>query len=466
MNPFSQDVDLRRDAEIGVAERVERVVSVLATTENNPNENEPVSVRRIQLNQVNTRPVVGRSFDEASENEVPGHLKDLYAKSTEGKTLKERRVVAGLLKKYGKTFSQDEWDIGVTNVAEHTIDTGDAKPVKQHPRRVPLAYASEEKKAIEDLLQKGVIRPSTSPWASPIVLVKKKSGAVRPCVDYRRVNALVKPIGFPIPRVQDCLDSVAGSALFSSFDLTSGYFQIPLKEDDIPKSAFVCKFGHFEMTRMPFGLNNSSSTFQRTMELVLQGLQWEICLVYVDDIIVFGVDFPQHLQRVDLVLDRITKAGLKLQPSKCHMLQTEVIFLGHIVTKDGVLPDPTNVAKIAGWPRPTDAKQVKQFVATGSYYRRFIKNFSKLARPLVDLTKKDAKFEWNASCEDAFAKIKEILMGPEIMGYPLNDGGPFTLDTDASGSGIGAVLSQIQSGRDKVLSYGSRSLSKAEKNYC
>jgi len=200
-----------------------------------------------------------------------------------------------------------------------------------------------------------------------------------------------------MPRIQDCLDAVAGSSLFSSFDLTSGYFQIPLKESDRPKSAFVCKYGQFEMTRMPFGLNNSSCTFQRTMELVLQGLQWVTCLVYIDDVVVFGKDFEQHILRVDQVLDRMKQAGLKLRP-ECNMLQSEVVFLGHIVSQDGVLPDTSNVEKIASWPTPVNGKQVKQFVATGSYYRRFIKDFAKVARPLIDLTKKDVVFLWDSKC--------------------------------------------------------------------
>ena len=426
--------------------------------------NHQVSVRRVQ---VTPEPVnILNVFPEADENEVPDHLRDLYERSIIGKDVKQQRVVAGLLKKYGETFSKAEWDIGLTNLAEHSIDTGNAPPIKQRPRRVPMAYAEEEKKAIEELHEKGVIRKSTSPWASPIVLVRKKSGAIRPCVDYRKLNALVKPDGFPMPRIQDCLDAVAGSSLFSSFDLTSGYFQIPLKESDRPKSAFVCKYGLFEMTRMPFGLNNSSCTFQRTMELVLQGLQWVTCLVYIDDVVVFGKDFEQHILRVDQVLDRMKQAGLKLRPDKCNMLQSEVVFLGHIVSQDGVLPDTSNVEKIANWPTPVNEKQVKQFVATGSYYRRFIKDFAKVARPLFDLTKKDAVFLWDSRCEDAFQHIKRALMGPEVMGYPLNDGGEFVLDTDASGVGIGAVLAQVQEGRERVIAYGSRSFNKAEKNYC
>ncbi len=170
--------------------------------------------------------------------------------------------------------------------------------------------------------------------------------------------------------------------------LTSGYFQIPLKREDVPKSAFVCKFGQFEMTRMAFGLNNAASTFQRTMELALQGLQWQTCLVYIDDIIVFGENFVDHIVRVDEVLARIQDAGLKFKPEKCRILQTEVVFLGHIVSKEGIKPDTSNVEKIVNWPIPQTAKQVKQFVATGSYYRMFVRDFAKIARPMIDLTKK------------------------------------------------------------------------------
>ena len=336
--------------------------------------------------------------------------------------------LASLLNRFRDSFSCGEWDLGLTNLAEHAIETGNAAPIKQHPRRVPLAHAEAEKQAIEDLIAKGVIRESTSPWASAIVLVAKKDGGVRPCVDYRRVNQLVKPDGVPLPSIQDSLDAVAGSSLFSTMDLTSCYFQIPIKREDIPKTAFVCKYGHFKMTRMPFGLNNAASTFKKTMELALQGLQWVTCLIYKDDVIVLGKDFDQHMQRLEEVLDSIKKAGLKLKASKSYLLQKEVIFLGHVVSGEGIKPSPTNVTKVVDWPTAKTGKQVKQFVAMASYYRRYVRNFASTARPMVDLTKMGKKFLWSEACEHAFNPLKRALISADVMGYPLNEAGEFILD--------------------------------------
>ncbi len=238
LNPFPDERCLRQDAEIGKAEKIERIVTVISSEEDSGQARNLSKVRRVAtsvINNVRSNTCV----NSVPEEQVPAHLKELHISATKGKSQHVKETVAGLLHKYSDTFSKDDWDIGLTHLAEHPIKTENAAPVKQRPRRVPLAYADEEKKAIEDLLKKGVIQKSTSPWASPIVLVKKKSGAIRPCVDYRRVNALVKPDGFPLPRVQDCLDAVSGSTLFSSFDLTSGYFQIPLKTEDIPKKCLL-----------------------------------------------------------------------------------------------------------------------------------------------------------------------------------------------------------------------------------
>ena len=459
LNPFPNAMSIKQDSVLGHAMPIEGKPKILTQKENSTEAENFQRIRRIDLQTsgLQPQPTYEKARKTEADIKLPDHLVDLHKRATAGLNQEESNKVAELLSRYQECFSKHEWDIGLTHLNEHEIKTGDSPPIKQPPRRVPLAFADKEKAAIEELKEKGVIRDSVSPWASPIVLVSKKDGTVRPCVDYSKVNSLVKPDGFPLPRVQDCLDAVAGSSLFSTFDLTSGYFQIPLKEEDIPKSAFVCKYGHFEMTRMPFGLNNSASTFQRTMEMALQGLQWVTCLIYIDDIIVFGKDFEEHLARVEEVLERIRSPGLKLKPTKCDLLQTEVVFLGHVVPGKGVSPSPVNIAKIVDWPRPKTPRQVKQLVAMGSYYRRYVKNFAAMVRPMVELTKKGKRFLWSQECEAAFTDLKKALVSSDIMGYPLDNAGSFVLDVDASDLGIGAVLHQIQQGQEIVIAYASRS---------
>ena len=362
-------------------------------------------------------------------------------------------------------FSRDKTDLGRTHLGKHYIHTNNAKPVKLPPRRVPLAFEGEEKAAIEQLVQPCSIRPSISPFASPIVMVRKKDGTVRPCIDYRRLNAVTVQDAFPLPRTEDCFDAVSGSVLFSTLDITSAYNQIPVNDEDIYKTAFVTKYGLYEYTTMPFGLCNAPSTFQRIIELALRGLQWITCLIYLDDVIIFGRNFKEHLSRLKQVLMRIREANLKLKPSKCHLLQEEVEFLGHVVSEEGILPNPRNIEKLLNWPRPVNTTQVRGIIGLGSYYRRFVQDFSKLVHPLTELTKKDKPFKWTDKCEEAFQRLKEVLTGAEVMGYPKNDC-QFVLDTDACDISLGAVLSQIQEGRERVIGYASRTLSSTERNYC
>ena len=207
----------------------------------------------------------------------------------------------------------------------------------------------------------------------------------------------------------------------------------------------------------PFGLCNAPATFQQFMELALQGLQWSICLIYLDDVIVYGNSFAEHLQRLRTVLSHIQQAGLKLKPSKCHLFKSEVIFLGHRVSKDGVLPNDDNVTKVVDWPEPRSVTEVCGFLGLVNYCRRFIQNHARLVQPLVTLTKKDQPFKWTDKCQMVFEELKQILAGPEIMAHPLADG-LFILDTDACDVSIGAVLSQVQDGREAVVAYRSKTL--------
>ena len=290
----------------------------------------------------------------SAEPTVPEDLKELYQETVAGKTPQEALAMATLLRDYQDTFSRNEHDLGLCTLGEHAIDTGDAEPVRQPLRRTPRAYEGEDKKALEKLQQQGSVRPSCSPWASPIVLVRKKDGTARPCVDYRCLNALTRKDAFPLPRTDDCLDAVTGAVWFSTLDVTSAYNQVPIKVEDIPKTAFITKYGLFEYTTMPFGLCNAPATFQCSMELALRGLQWSCCLIYLDDVIIFGRTFMEHMQRPRLGLERIQEAGMKLKPNKCHFLQPEVEFLGHIITMEGVRPNRANVQKLVQWPEPTN----------------------------------------------------------------------------------------------------------------
>ena len=348
---------------------------------------------------------------------------------------------------------------------EHCIDTGNAKPVSQPPRKVPFAFADTEKKQIGKMLNAGLVRPSTSPWASPICLVRKPDGSPRVCVDYKKLNAVTVPVQHPVPRTDDCINALTGGTVFSVGDATSGYYQVSMRKEDIPKTAFTSKFGKLEFCVMPSGLTDAGATFQRLMEIALAGLQWVSCLIYMDDVIVFGKNFDEHLCRLTEVLQRFREAELKLKPAKCNFFRREVKFLGHVVNAEGVHPDPNNVEKIVNWPVPRNVREVRGFLGLGNYYQKFIKGYSEKMRPLTELTKKDVPFEWKEECERAFQFLKEALMGPEIMSLP-KDEGLYILGSDASLDTIGAVLSQVQGDRERVIAYGSRTLSKTERNYC
>jgi hypothetical protein len=246
------------------------------------------------------------------------------------------------------------------------------------------------KEIIEDLLAKKIIRPSNSPWAFPVVLVPKPDGKWRFTVDYRKLNAIVPRDAFPLPLIQDHLTQLGDSQWFSVLDLVSGFWQIPMKEEDKPKTAFICSEGLYEYECMPMGLSNSPATFQRMMQQVIPaGIRLEYALVYLDDIIVHSKTLEEHLEHLDDVLTRINKAKLKIKPKKVAFMKDEVKYLGHLVTKDGVRPDPGHVKAILEWKEPSTVKEVRQFVQLVNYYRQYIKNFASKAAPLYGLTKKD-----------------------------------------------------------------------------
>ena len=398
------------------------------------------------------------------QKEVPDHLKELYEDTI--KSLAEGQVeVKKLLVKFATVFAKSDFDLGRTNIIKHTIETQHARPHREPPRRVPFHLQGDMDKAIDNMLAKDVIEPSTSPWSAGVVLVKKKDGSMRFCVDYRMLNAQTIRDAYPLPRVSECLDQLAGSSWFSTMDMCSGYWQQEIDIQDRPKTAFATRRGLFQFKVLPMGLCNSSGTFERLMETVLSGLQWKICLIYLDDIIVYAKTFDGMIENLSEVLEHLKQAGLKLKPKKCSLFAKEVEFLGHVVSADGVSTDPKKIDVVKDWQRPMNKSDVRSFLGFCSYYRRFIGNFSDIAKPLHRLTEKNKSFEWTDACQNSFDRLKQCLVSAPILAHPDFEA-PFILDTDASGTAIGAVLSQIQNGHERVISYASRCLSKAETRYC
>ena len=298
-----------------------------------------------------------------------------------------------------------------------------------------------------------------------IVLVSKKDGSTRFCVDFRKVNSITTKDAYLLPRVDDTLDALTGSQWFSTLDLISGYWQVEVDPADREKTAFCTTEGLFEFTVMPFGLCNAPATFQRLMDTALAG-EWRRSVVYLDDIIIPGKTFHEHLSNLVIVFERLRKAGLKLQPSKCAFCRKQVAFLGHILSTDGIATDPAKTEKVAKWREPTSRREVQQFLGLANYYRRFVQDFAKIAKPLHRLTEKTARFVWTQECQKAFEELRSRLVSAPILAFPDYEK-EFIVDTDASNDGIGAVLSQIQEdGNEKVIAYASRVLSKPERQYC
>ena len=371
-----------------------------------------------------------------------------------------------LLIKYRGIFALKGEPLGRTGIVKHEINVDNKPPIRQAPRRIPIHQVDTVETAMKEMQDAGVIRPSESPWASPIVLVKKKDGTTRFCIDFRRLNEVTVKDAYPLPRIEDNLDALVGSKYFSTLDMASGYWQVEMSDTDKAKTAFATRYGLWEWNVMPFGLCNAPATFQRLMERVLAGLQWRILALYLDDVIVFASSIEDHLNRLEEVFKRCQEAGLKLKPKKCSFLQESVQFLGHLVDAKGVHTDPEKIEKIQNWPTPTSVTEVRTFVGLTSYYRRFIKNYAEIASPLHNLTKKDIEFNWSEDCDQAMTKLKQELIASTVLAFPNKDGGEFILDTDASNTAIGAVLSQIQEGKERVIAYGSRCLNSPEKNYC
>jgi hypothetical protein len=315
------------------------------------------------------------------------------------------------------------------------------------------------------MLEQRVIEPSESPWVSPIVLVQKRDGGVRFCVDYRKLNQVTKLDEFPLPRIDDTLDLLTGSRHFSTLDLASGYWQVEMEPSSKEKTAFTTYSGLYQFRKMPFGLVNAPATFQRLMEVVVAGLAHSVCVVYLDDILVVGKTVSEHNSNLTQVLQRLRSAGLRLQPKKYHFALERVEYLGHVVSADSVSTNPKKRMAVEEYPVPHDLKTLRSFLGLASYNRKFVPDFAKVAGPLHALTKKEVPFLWTPKCQSAFVELKRLLTHSPVLSFP-DFAEPFILETDASGACLGAVLAQKQEyGTVRPIAYASRSLQPHEKNY-
>lgn len=358
-------------------------------------------------------------------------------------------------------FPEDLPGVPPVRQVEFRIDlVPGAAPVARAPYRLAPSEMQELSSQIQELLDKGFIRPSFSPWGAPILFVKKKDGSFRMCIDYRELNKLTIKNRYPLPRIDDLFDQLQGSCFYSKIDLRSGYHQLKVLEADVPKTAFRTRYGHYEFLVMPFGLTNAPAVFMDLMNRVCKPYLDKFVIVFIDDILIYSRTKKEHGQHLRLVLELLRKEKLYAKLSKCEFWINEVHFLGHVVSDKGIHVDPAKIEAIKDWEAPTTPTEIRQFLGLAGYYRRFIENFSKVAKPLTALTQKDKKFEWEDRHESAFQKLKNLLCSAPILSLPEGTE-DFVVYCDASNQGLGCVLMQ----RSKVIAYASRQLKPNEINY-
>ena len=351
-----------------------------------------------------------------------------------------KQQVSQLIQDNSHLFARSDMDLGRTDTVQCHIDTADHPPIKTRPYRTPLQDREVVSKAIDDMLEAKIIRRSQSPWSFGLVVVGKKDGSKRICVDYRKLNEITKKNSYPLPLIDDLLSILGEAKVFTSLDLKSGYWQVSVAEEDREKTAFSCFRGAYEFCQMPFGLTSAPSVFMMLMSTVLSGLEG-FAVAYLDDVLIFSKSVEEHWDHVRTVFKRLEEHNLKLKLKKCQFMRKEINYLGFVVGQEGVQPDPEKVRAIRSMPPPTNVREVRSLMGMMSYYRRFMPNFSRIAQPLVELTKKYARFNWTKECQVAFEFLKESLTAVPLLAYP-DTRLPYVLYTDASDTCIGACLTQ------------------------
>ena len=378
----------------------------------------------------------------------------------------QRKTLLNLIDTHSECFSWNG-ELGTCELIQHHIELTSNKPIRRPAYQVAQTQRAFIESEVRDMLQKGVIEPSVSPYAAGVVLVPKKTGELRFCVDYRGLNEVTKPDHYPLPVAHsEIFDTLGEATIFSCLDCQQGYWQVKVAPEDRPKTAFRCFLGLYQFRKLPFGLRTAPATYQRLMSHVLSGYIGKFCHCFIDDIICFSKTFEEHLEHLKLILSRLQTAGIKLKPSKCTFAKESVTYLGHLISVGELRPDSGNVEKIRDLPAPTTRREVRSFIGMAAYYRCFVKDFSRRAKPLTDLTKKQVTLHWGPEQESAFTDLKTALTSEPVLALP-DFSRQFILMTDGSSTGLGAVLGQHFEGdpKERVIGYASRRTTAGEEKF-
>ncbi|GJX74792.1 putative reverse transcriptase domain-containing protein [Tanacetum coccineum] len=367
-------------------------------------------------------------------------------KKSDEKRLEDIPVV----REFPEVFPEDLPGLPPVRQVEFQIDLiPGTTPVARAPYRLAPSEMQELSNQLQELADRGFIRPSTSPWGAPVLFVKKKDGSFRMCIDYRELNKLTVKNRYPLPRIDDLFDQLQGSSVYSKIDLRSGYHQLRVRDEDIPKTAFRTRYRHYEFQVMPFGLTNAPAVFMDLMNRVCKPYLDKFVIVFIDDILIYSCNKEEHANHLRIILELLKKEKLYAKFSKCDFWIRIVQFLGHLIDSQGLHVDPAKIEAVKNWTSPTTPTEIRQFLGLAGYYRRFIKDFSKIAKSLTELTQKNKKYIWGENQESAFQLLKQKLCEAPILALPEGND-DFVVYCDASHQGLGAVLMQ------KEKAYASR----------
>ena len=386
-----------------------------------------------------------------------GYLAFVVDRRQEGTRLEDIPIV----KEFPDFFPDDISGLPPDRAIEFVIELiPRTKPISIPPYRMASAELKELKAQLEEFLNKGFIRPSTSPWGAPVLFVKKKDGSLRLCIDYRQLNRATIRNQYPLPHIDELFDQLQESRVYSKIDLRSGYHQLKVRENDVSKTTFRTRYGHYEFLVMPFGLTNAPAAFMDLMNRVFSQYLDKFVIVFIDDILVYSCSPEEHAEHLRTVLQILREHQLYAKFSKCQFWLDKVALLGHVISVKGISVDPQKIEAIVNWKPPTNVSEVCSFLGLACYYRKFVEGFSKIAIPLTNLLKKDHKFEWSDTCQHSFEELRQRLTTAPVLALPLGKDG-YVVYSDASRQGLGCVL--MQNGR--VIAYASHQLKKHEQNY-